>query len=289
MKKFAEKFMIFLCVFTFIITFSSCKQTSQSQSASKISDESVGKSEDLIVSKTLQVYSNGVHTFSLWEYNKENETMILIFDENKVIHSHYVFEEFNTDESITYFNGSDKDYNWRIQVKYDNIDDKYEFFFGDDENKLLYDNDDFSGEYSFFKEKNVSLEKALLESPLDFEVIKRTENIISNNFKSRANGIWHCTISKIDMQTLKIHDNGLFELYYLSAGEIKEVIEGTYIIVSDDGKYQEFKFINADDIDDTWVAKIFQTDLKDDYGAVYNGIVYINSNNETVYYTGTKW
>lgn len=240
--------------------------------------------------KSLRVYDNGSHTFSIWDYDKASETITLIFDGDKIVKSYYVFEEANEDKGVTLYNGSDSEYNWKIQISYNNIEDTYTVFFGDEENVLLYDGVDFSGDYSYKEETKVAIDESVLEKPLSFEVHKRESGNSSNeHYKSRANGNWHYSVNKTDTQTLMIYEEEIFVLHYISVGQVKETVKGTYTIISDDGKYQEFKFVNADDATQVWTAKIWQTELKDDSGAAYDGIVYINSNNETMYYTGTKW
>ena len=240
--------------------------------------------------KSLRVYDNGSHTFSIWDYDKTSETITLIFDGDKIVKSYYVFEEANDDKGVTLYNGSDSEYNWKIQISYNNIEDTYTVFFGDEENVLLYDGVDFSGDYSYKEEMKVAIDESVLEKPLSFEVQKRESGNSSNEpYKSRANGNWHYSVNKTDTQTLMIYEEEIFVLHYISVGQVKETVKGTYTIISDDGKYQEFKFVNADDATQVWTAKIWQTELKDDSGAAYDGIVYINSNNETMYYTGTKW
>ena len=240
--------------------------------------------------KSLRVYDNGSHTFSIWDYDKTSETITLIFDGDKIVKSYYVFEEANDDKGVTLYNGSDSEYNWKIQISYNNIEDTYTVFFGDEENVLLYDGVDFSGDYSYKEEMKVAIDESVLEKPLSFEVQKRESGNSSNEpYKSRANGNWHYSVNKTDTQTLMIYEEEIFVLHYISVGQVKETVKGTYTIISDDGKYQEFKFVNADDATQVWTAKIWQTELKDDLGAAYDGIVYINSNNETMYYTGTKW
>ena len=240
--------------------------------------------------KSLRVYDNGSHTFSIWDYDKTSETITLIFDGDKIVKSYYVFEEANDDKGVTLYNGSDSEYNWKIQISYNNIEDTYTVFFGDEENVLLYDGVDFSGDYSYKEETKVAIDESVLEKPLSFEVQKRESGNSSNEpYKSRANGNWHYSVNKTDTQTLMIYEEEIFVLHYISVGQVKETVKGTYTIISDDGKYQEFKFVNADDATQVWTAKIWQTELKDDLGAAYDGIVYINSNNETMYYTGTKW
>ena len=240
--------------------------------------------------KSLRVYDNGSHTFSIWDYDKTSETITLIFDGDKIVKSYYVFEEANDDKGVTLYNGSDSEYNWKIQISYNNIEDTYTVFFGDEENVLLYDGVDFSGDYSYKEEMKVAIDESVLEKPLSFEVQKRESGNSSNEpYKSRANGNWHYSVNKTDTQTLMIYEEEIFVLHYISVGQVKETVKGTYTIISDDGKYQEFKFVNADDATQVWTAKIWQTELKDDSGAAYDGIVYINSNKETMYYTGTKW
>lgn len=240
--------------------------------------------------KTLRVYDNGSHTFSIWDYDKSSETITLVFDGDKIVKSYYVFEEVNDDESVTLYNGSDSEYNWKIQISYNNIEDTYTLYFGDEENVLLYGGIDFSGDYSYKEELKVDVDENALESPLSFEVQKRDNSGTSTEpYKSRANGNWHYSVNKTDTQTLMIYEEEIFVLHYISVGQVKETVKGTYTIISDDGKYQEFKFVNADDATQVWTAKIWQTELKDDSGVSYDGIVYINSDNETMYYTGTKW
>ena len=258
--------------------------------------ETSGLSDDTTVNvdnnegKSLRVYDNGSHTFSIWDYDKTSETITLIFDGDKIVKSYYVFEEANDDKGVTLYNGSDSEYNWKIQISYNNIEDTYTVFFGDEENVLLYDGVDFSGDYSYKEEMKVAIDESVLEKPLSFEVQKRESGNSSNEpYKSRANGNWHYSVNKTDTQTLMIYEEEIFVLHYISVGQVKETVKGTYTIISDDGKYQEFKFVNADDATQVWTAKIWQTELKDDSGAAYDGIVYINSNNETMYYTGTKW
>ena len=119
-----------------------------------------------------------------------------------------------------------------------------------------------------------------------------SEDILAESetkYISRANGIWHHTISRADTITMTIYEEGIFELYYISFGEVQEKIKGIYSIISDDGQYQEFKFVNEWNAQETWIAKIWQTELKDSSGVVYDGLVYIKSENETIYYTGRKW
>ena len=258
--------------------------------------ETSGLSDDTTVNvdnnegKSIRVYDNGSHTFSIWDYDKTSETITLIFDGDKIVKSYYVFEEANDDKGVTLYNGSDSEYNWKIQISYNNIEDTYTVFFGDEENVLLYDGVDFSGDYSYKEETKVAIDESVLEKPLSFEVQKRESGNSSNEpYKSRANGNWHYSVNKTDTQTLMIYEEEIFVLHYISVGQVKETVKGTYTIISDDGKYQEFKFVNADDATQVWTAKIWQTELKDDLGAAYDGIVYINSNNETMYYTGTKW
>lgn len=281
----------------FVSILCSCGKTSepeQQTEANKTTKQTENTSDEHkdneIESKTVRVYDNGSHSLAIWEYDKDKETMTLIFDETKAVCSYSVFEEMNTEETVTLYNGSDKDYNWRIQVSYNNIEDTYSVFLGDEENKLLYNQEDFSGEYSFKGEKKIEITKNTLDMPLSFEVVKReNREPTTTSYKSRANGNWHYTVNKTDTQTLMIYEEEIFVLHYISVGEVKETVKGTYTIISDDGKYQEFKFVNADDATQTWTAKIWQTELEDDYGVSYDGIVYINSKNETMYYTGTKW
>jgi len=285
------------CLILLVSILCSCGKTSESDEQTEMNEAtkqtesiSIENDDNKIENKTLRVYDNGSHTLAIWDYNKDEETMTLIFDEAKVICSYSVFEEMNTEETVTLYNGSDKDYNWRIQVSYNNIEDTYSVFLGDEENKLLYNQEDFSGDYFFKEEKKIGLTKNILDMPLSFEVAKR-ENTepVTTSYKSRANGNWHYTVNKTDTQTLMIYEEEIFVLNYISVGEVKETVKGTYTIISDDGKYQEFRFVNADDATQTWTAKIWQTELEDDYGVSYDGIVYINSKNETMYYTGTKW
>lgn len=297
MKVFGKYLCVSICIVFLVSILCSCGKSSEPDNQTETNEttkqtESISKenNDNETASKTLRVYDNGSHTFAIWDYNKDQETMTLIFDESKVIYSYFVFEEMNTEETVTLFNGSDKDYNWRIQVNYNNIEDTYKIFLGDDNNKLLFANEDFSGEYSFSQEKEIILDKDILEKPLDFEVVERERSeTTTETYKSRANGNWHYTVNRTDTQTLMIYEEEIFVLHYISVGEVKETIKGTYTIIFDDGKYQEFKFVNAADATDTWTAKIWQTELKDDYGVAYDGIVYINSKNETMYYTGTKW
>lgn len=266
------------------------QQTEAKETTNQIENTSEEHKDNEIESKTVRVYGNGSHSLAIWNYDKDKETMTLIFDETKVVCSYSVFEEMNTEETVTLYNGSDKDYKWRIQVSYNNIEDTYSIFLGDEENKLLYNQEDFSGEYSFKGEKKIEITKNTLDMPLSFEVVKReNREPATTSYKSRANGNWHYTVNKTDTQTLMIYEEEIFVLHYISVGEVKETVKGTYTIISDDGKYQEFKFVNADDATQTWTAKIWQTELEDDYGVSYDGIVYINSKNETMYYTGTKW
>ena len=204
MKRSCSFLMILIFIISTLFSFSSCEQPQEEQSISTNYEDS-NNANNSFENKTLRVYKNDAHTFALWDYDKEKQTMILLFDENKVIISHYVFEEMNSNETITFFNGSDKDYNWRIQLSYDNIEGTYTLFFGDDDNKLIYGNEDYSGEYYFLEEKEISINKELLKNPLDFEVVEREkEEANSNKFESRANGIWHYTISKIDNDNIGI-------------------------------------------------------------------------------------
>lgn len=297
MRIFNKYLCISICMVLFMSILCSCGKTSEpeqqteaKETTNQIENTSEEHKDNEIESKTVRVYGNGSHSLAIWNYDKDKETMTLIFDETKVVCSYSVFEEMNTEETVTLYNGSDKDYKWRIQVSYNNIEDTYSIFLGDEENKLLYNQEDFSGEYSFKGEKKIEITKNTLDMPLSFEVVKReNREPATTSYKSRANGNWHYTVNKTDTQTLMIYEEEIFVLHYISVGEVKETVKGTYTIISDDGKYQEFKFVNADDATQTWTAKIWQTELEDDYGVSYDGIVYINSKNETMYYTGTKW
>ena len=283
-------FQVLLCILLFLCVLCSCGKVPEHETTNSGSNSSVIESTTNTgdyKSKFLQVYTNGNHSFSLWSYDKEKETMILLFDESKVVYSYFVFEEMNSEETVTLYNGTDKDCNWKIQVSYNNIEDVYMIYFGDEENLLLFDGEDFSGEYSYLEEKDITLKKTDIEKPLSFDVVEREDHDPqNNNYVSRANGIWHHTISRTDTQTLKILEDKTFELYYISVGEVKESVYGTYSILSDDGKYQEFLFESSDK---NWTAKIWQTELKDNSDVAYDGIVYINDKNETIYYTGQKY
>lgn len=284
---------IVLCLFLLFGVLCSCSSSPSGDKGKEVNtqtDNTSVSNEDKSNGKSLKVYENGSHSFSIWDYDKNSETMVLIFDGHKVVKSYYVFEETNDEETVTLYNGSDSDYNWKIQVSYNNIDDTYTIFLGDDESVLLFDDTDFSGQYSFKEETIIAIDETMLESPLSFEVQKRNDSGTSTEpYKSRANGNWHYSVNKTDTQTLMIYEEEIFVLNYISVGQVKETIKGTYTIISDDGKYQEFRFVNADDATQVWTAKIWQTELKDNSGVAYDGIVYINSDNETMYYTGTKW
>lgn len=293
MKKDLCKYLsMILCLFFLLGVMCSCASSNEKHhgeadaSTENFSAQEDGKRE----SKSLKVYENGTHTFSIWDSNKNNETMTFVFDGDKVIKSYYVFEETNDENTVTLYNGSDADYKWKIQISYNNVEDTYSVLLGDDENVLLFADTDFSGCYSFKEEKMVVLDTSKLDNPLSFEVQKRkNSNSITDSYKSRANGNWHHSVNKTDTQTLMIYAEEIFVLNYISVGQVKETVKGTYTIISDDGKYQEFLFVNADDATQKWTAKIWQTELKDESGVAYDGIVYINSSNETMYYTGTKW
>lgn len=284
---------IVLCLFMLLGVLCACSASPSSEKGeetSGIPDNTAFNDDNKSEGKSLRVYENGSHTLSIWDYDKSSETITLIFDGDKIVKSYYVFEEVNDDKSVTLYNGSDSEYNWKIQISYNSIEDAYTVYFGDEENILLYDGIDFSGDYSYKEEMKVAADESALENPLSFEVQKRESSSTSTEpYKSRANGNWHHSVNKTDTQTLMIYEEEIFVLHYISVGQVKETIKGTYTIISDDGKYQEFKFVNADDATQVWTAKIWQTELKDDSGVAYDGIVYINSSNETTYYTGTKW
>lgn len=105
---------------------------------------------------------------------------------------------------------------------------------------------------------------------------------------SRANGSWSHSVNAAESQNLIIRSDGTFIMTYNSYGEIKEMITGSYEIISDDGKYQQFCFYSSN-AKYTWSAKIFQTNLTDEYGTQYDGIEYISESGEILYYTGVKY
>lgn len=121
---------IVICLILLVSILCSCGKSSEPDNQTETNEttkqtESISEenNDNETERKNLRVYDNGSHTLAIWNYDKDQETMTLIFDESKVIYSYFVFEEMNTEETVTLFNGSDKDYNWRIQVNYNNIED----------------------------------------------------------------------------------------------------------------------------------------------------------------------
>ena len=294
--KLAYKYLsTFLCLLMLAGLLCSCGKESepifQSESEKDVIEESETNSEGKAESKLLKVYDNGVHTFAVWDYDKESEIMTVVFDETKIVYSYYTFEDMSWSESTYMYGGSsDKEFGCMMQFEYNHVDDSYSILLGDDDSILLYGGEDFSGEYTFNQEKEITIDQATLSSPLKYEAVEREQSRPdSEMIESRANGVWTHTVSITDAITLKLYADDRFELLSISAGEVKEIITGTYSIVSDDGTYQEFEFINSSDSADKWTAKIWQTDLTDDYDVSYTGIVYINAEGETLYFTGQKW
>lgn len=105
---------------------------------------------------------------------------------------------------------------------------------------------------------------------------------------SRANGQWAHTSSALESELLIITSDGTFGAGRYYMGEEKEAIRGHYEILADDGTYQTFSFI-SDDGSESWTAQIWQTTLTNSEGVSYDGLVYITSDGETIYFTGEKY
>ena len=102
MKVFGKYLCVSICIVLLVSILCSCGKSSEPDNQTETNEttkqtESISKenNDNETASKTLRVYDNGSHTFAIWDYNKDQETMTLIFDESKVIYSYFVFEEMN--------------------------------------------------------------------------------------------------------------------------------------------------------------------------------------------------
>ena len=88
-----------------------------------------------------------------------------------------------------------------------------------------------------FKEECTFSERPL---PVETEPVPET-------FSCRACGKWVHVPNMLESMNLLIYEDGTFLVAYNYMGEVREKITGTYTILSDDGKYQEFLVRNGAD------------------------------------------